>query len=469
MPFIPHTPEDVKMMLEVLDISDINQLFDEIPQEIRAKSLESLQPGMKELEISRLMRERMPAVKLGGCFIGAGAYDHHVPAIVGDLIGRGEFYTAYTPYQAEASQGTLQALYEYQTMMAALTGMEVSNASVYDGANALAESILMAVRIKRASAKKILVPKTIHPAYRKVLETILTPQNIEIISIPYLAQEGVIDLAALQATNLDQVAALVIPQPNFFGHLEAVDALVDFAEKHGLLSIALVNPSAMALLKEPGSWGKSGVDIACGEGQSLGIPLSYGGPYFGFICCKKDHVRQLPGRIVGRTHDAEGRVGYTLTLQTREQHIRRAKATSNICTNQGLFVTAATIYLTLMGGTGLQNVATLCHQNANDLMQQFKAIPGVTPVFSTPFFHEFVIRLNKPVAEVLKRLLEKGIQGGYALNKDYPELGNCLLICATETKNASDLANYTQALHAIMCEHDPKNNLQSVDNGCVQC
>jgi glycine dehydrogenase subunit 1 len=453
MPFIPHTPKEVEAMLETLELQNIQQLFDEIPPEIAEANFDALSAGMKELEISRLMRERMPAVNLGGCFIGAGAYEHHSPAIIGDLISRGEFYTAYTPYQAEASQGSLQSLYEYQTMMANLMGLDVSNASVYDGANALAEAALMAIRIQKHAAKTILIPTTVSPFYRQVLQTILSAQDIALIEIPYSKDTGTTDQAALKtlvATHKN-AAALVIPQPNFFGILEAVDELTDFAHANAMLAIALVNPTATALLKEPGSWGEKGADIACGEGQSLGLSLSYGGPYFGFICCKKDLVRQLPGRIVGRTHDAEGREGYTLTLQTREQHIRRAKATSNICTNQGLFVTAATIYLTLMGANGLKSVAEVSHQNASQLLKFLTAIPGIELVFNSPFFHEFVIRLPKPIAPILSQLAQLGIQGGYSLKEHFPELGECLLVCATETKTQNDLRKYAETLTAL-CE-----------------
>jgi glycine dehydrogenase subunit 1 len=449
MPFIPHTPHDIKEMLETIGAQKIQDLFREVPKELAPADLTQLPEGLKELEIARLMQERLPSARPGTCFIGAGAYEHHIPAMIGDIISRGEFYTAYTPYQAEASQGTLQSLFEYQTMMCELTGMDVSNASVYDGANALAEAALMAVRIRKNIAKKIIVPANIHPAYRKVLKTILTPQDIQIIPLPY-SKKGSIDIDFLKTVDVSEVAAIIIPQPNFFGALEDVDTLTDFAHNNGLLTIALVNPIAIALLKEPGSWGKNGADIVCGEGQALGIPLSYGGPYFGFICCKKEYLRQLPGRIVGRTHDANQRVGYTLTLQTREQHIRRAKATSNICTNQGLFVTAATIYLTIMGGTGLKQVAGACHEQASHFAQQLSAIPGVTLVFGQPFFHEFVIRLNQPVEKVLDSFTKQGIAAGYSLKKDYPELGECLLVCVTETKTAEDLIRYENLLRSCL-------------------
>jgi glycine dehydrogenase subunit 1 len=340
-------------------------------------------------------------------------------------------------------------IYENKTMMASLTGMDVSNASLYEGASALAEAILMAVRLNK-SAKRILMPTNIHPYYRAVVDSIVTRQNIEIIAIPYDQQTGCLNLAAFTAELAQGTAALVIAQPNFFGALEAVDTLTDWARQHHIISIALVNPTALALLKEPGQWGKEGVDIVCGEGQALGVPLASGGPYFGFLCCKQVHVRQMPGRIVGRTVDLDGKPGFTLTLQAREQHIRRSKATSNICTNQGLMVTAATIYMSLVGPNGLHRVASASHHHAVSLRKQLSHIAGITPLFDQPFFHEFVVRLNKPVAEVLEKLADEGIQGGFNLTPYYPELGDCLLICTTETKTADDLQTYVKAMQKIL-------------------
>ena len=344
MPFIPHTEEDVREMLAAIGAESIEALFDEIPAELRNARLSEVPEGISEMEIARLMQARAAQDGQPLCFAGAGAYEHHIPAAVWELTTRGEFYSAYTPYQAEASQGTLQLLYEYQSMMAGLTGMEVSNASLYDGASALAEAVLMAVRANRKSkSKRILVPRTVHPVYRKVARTIVQNQGIELVEIDYDRKGGHIDPAALPGEPGD-FAALVVPQPNFFGVLEDVDALTDWAHAHGALLIASVNPTALAILTPPGEWGEAGADIACGEGQPLGAPLSPGGPYFGFMCCKQAHVRQMPGRIIGRTVDLDGKPGFALTLQAREQYIRRSKATSNICTNRGLLTTAATIY-----------------------------------------------------------------------------------------------------------------------------
>lgn len=442
MPFIPHTQEDTEEMLATLDVKSISDLFDEIPRSLKKAKLDKVPPGLTEREVTRFMQEHAPNLDVDNCYIGAGAYEHHIPAAVWDITGRGEYYTAYTPYQAEASQGSLQLIYEYQSMMSHLMGMGVSNASLYDGASALAEAVLMAVRIKRGQAKRILVPTTINPKYRKVLKTILQYQGIVLEELPYCPKTGCLDMAAFDNLSPEGLAAIIIPQPNFFGNLEDVDAITQKARELNSLIIALVNPTAMALLKEPGSWGGVGADIVCGEGQPLGVPLASGGPYFGFMCCRKEYVRQLPGRIVGRTIDVNGEEGFVLTLQAREQHIRRAKATSNICTNQGLMVTAATIYMSLLGATGLRDVAAQSHNNAAQLLEALQSIEGVEAVFSGPFFHEFVIRVNKSSKDVLKSLSKKGVQGGYLLKDEYPELGECLLVCVTETKNTQDLERY---------------------------
>ncbi len=451
MPFIPHTEDDVSEMLAAIGASSIEELFDEIPAELRVEGLPDLPAGMGEMAVSRLMSERA-ALDAGGLnFIGAGAYEHHIPAAVWDIATRGEFYSAYTPYQAEASQGTLQVLYEYQTMMASLTALDVSNASLYDGASALAEAVLMAVRAhRRSKSKRILMPATVHPAYRKVVEVIVRNQGLTIVEIPHCAERGRTLLEALKPYEGEDITALVIPQPNFFGVLEDVDALTDWAHANKALAIAVVNPTALALLTPPGEWGAQGADIACGEGQPLGVPLSSGGPNFGFMCCKQPFVRQLPGRVIGRTVDLEGQPGFTLTLQAREQHIRRSKATSNICTNQGLMVTAATIYMALLGAEGLERVAASCHANTARLVDKLTAIEGVERCFPESSFHEVAIRLPRPAEQVLAALAQRGIFGGYSLGRDYPGLEKALLVCATETKTEEDLARYAQCLAEVL-------------------
>ena len=450
MPFIPHTDEETRAMLDSIGVNSIDDLFDEIPAELFNNNLDNVPAGITEMEISRLMQQRAAQDGSPLCFIGAGAYEHHIPAAIWEITTRGEFYSAYTPYQAEASQGTLQLLYEFQTMMTQLTALDVSNASMYDGASALAEAVLMAVRANRKSkSKRILIPRTMHPIYRKVTNTIVKNQNIVIEELDYQDQQGITDISALPESPGD-FTALVIPQPNFFGNLEEVDALTNWAHKHNALVIAVVNPTSLAILRPPGEWGDSGADIACGEGQPLGIPLSSGGPYFGFMCCKQAFVRQMPGRIIGKTVDLQGKPGYTLTLQAREQHIRRSKATSNICTNQGLMTTAATIYLALLGANGLAAVATQSHHNTQELLTQLTAIEGVETMFEQAHFHEAVLRLPKPAKQVIDLLAENDISPGYDLSQEYPELQNCILVCATETKTDTDINSFAQALQSAL-------------------
>jgi glycine dehydrogenase subunit 1 len=448
MPFIPHTAEEEASMLATIGVDSIDALFDEIPARLRAGRLQSVREGVSEMEMLRHMASRAAQDDAGLCFLGAGSYDHHIPAAVWDLASRGEFLTAYTPYQAEASQGTLQLIYEYQTMMAGLMAMDVSNASVYDGGSGLGEAILMAVRANRkAPARTVLMPDTVHPLYRQAATHIVANQGIEVLPVP-MDGSGRTDLAALD--ECPPAAVLVIPQPNFFGLLEDVDALTDWARAQGVFTVASVNPLSMALLKPPGEWGGEGVDIACGDGQPFGIPMASGGPSFGFICARMAHVRQMPGRIIGRTQDIEGRPGFTLTLQAREQHIRRGKATSNICTNEGLLVTAATIHLSLLGPQGLKQVALACHENLNALVAVLCAVPGVEQRFSGPCFHEQVLTLPRAADGVLADLLERGVLGGLALGDYYPGMERCLLVCATEKRNVDDIAVYARALEEVL-------------------
>jgi glycine dehydrogenase subunit 1 len=451
MPFIPHTPDDIAAMLRAIGADDLEQLFDEIPASLRNDRLENVPAQLNEMETRRLMMQRAATDGHYVNFIGAGAYEHHIPAAVWELVTRGEFYSAYTPYQAEASQGTLQVIYEFQTMIAGLTGMDAANASLYEGASALAEAVLMAVRVHKKS-RRILMPTTVHPTYRKVVHAIVRNQGIELVEIPYDRAGGHVDPGSL-ASIAGDAAALVIPQPNFFGVLEEVDALTDFAHEHKMLAIGLVNPVALALLKPPGEWGSDGADIAVGEGQPLGAPLSSGGPYVGFMACKQAHLRQMPGRIIGRTVDLEGRPGFALTLQAREQHIRRSKATSNICTNQGLLATAATIHMALLGREGLERVSAQCHANTNRLVQILTAIDGVDTVFDRPRFHEAVLRVQAPLDDVLRELEAEGIVGGVNLGGDYPELENAVLVCATEMRTEEEIQEYYRQLERVLSKH----------------
>ena len=449
MPFIPHTDDDTREMLATIGAKSIDDLFDEIPPELVIKSLDGVPEALSEMEIGRLMRER--AEKDGGmlCFIGAGAYEHHIPSAVWEITTRGEFYSAYTPYQAEASQGTLQVIYEYQTMITALTGLEVSNASLYDGASAVAEAALMAVRTNRkAKSTQVLLAPGVNPMYQKVATSIAGTQGLHFDYLPADTATGNLDFDALDddATPV----AVVIQQPSFLGTLEDVDRLTDWAHARNAVVIAVVNPTSLALLKSPGHWGSTGVDIAIGEGQPLGVPLSSGGPYFGFMTAKQKHVRQMPGRIVGRTTDLDGKPGYALTLQAREQHIRRTKATSNICTNQGLMVTAATIYMSLLGFDGLKRVAASSVANTAKLVDALTAIDGIERAFGGPSFHETLLVLDRPVGPVLDALAAEGIQGGFDTSELYPDHGSGLLVCATETKTDEDIARYAETMAKVM-------------------
>ncbi|RJS92373.1 aminomethyl-transferring glycine dehydrogenase subunit GcvPA [Salinisphaera sp. Q1T1-3] len=454
MPFIPHTEDDIKQMLATIGAGSIDELFSEIDTSLRDVDISAVPTRASEQAITRLMQARAQRDSGGLCFIGAGAYEHHVPAAVWEITTRGEFYSAYTPYQPEASQGTLQVVYEYQSMMTGLTGMDVANASLYDGASALAEAVLMAVRANRKSkSARILMPESVHPFYRQVAHNICANQQIVFETIPAEATSGRIDRDALAAWADEDVTALVIPQPNFFGVLEDVDALTDWAQNHDALAIGVVNPLSLALLKAPGQWGHGeGVDIVVGEGQPLGAPMAGGGPYFGILCCRKKHVRQMPGRVVGRTTDLDGRDGYVLTLQPREQHIRRSKATSNICTNQGLLVTAATIHMSLLGATGLENVASTCAATTRDLVSRLTAIDGVERVHDAVFFHECALRVPGRAQDVLEALAARDIFGGVDLGRFYEGMDDCVLVCATETKTGEDLQAYADALTDVLTE-----------------
>jgi glycine dehydrogenase subunit 1 len=451
MPFIPHTEAEIGEMLAAIGAPSIDALFDEIPAALRIKSLAAIPDALTEMEVGRLMQERAQLDGRPLNFLGAGAYEHHIPAAVWAIVTRGEFYSAYTPYQAEASQGTLQLLYEYQTMMSSLTGMEVSNASLYDGASALAEACLMAVRAHRKSkSARIVVPATVNPTYLSVSRAIVEGQKLSFEVLPYESGKGTLQFSKLEALQGADLTAVVIQQPNFFGQMEDVDAITDWAHANNAQVIAVVNPLSLALFKPPGEWGTKGVDIVVGDGQPLGVPLSSGGPYFGFMTTRMEHVRQMPGRIIGRTVDLDGKQGFTLTLQAREQHIRRSKATSNICTNQGLLVTAATIHMSLLGAAGLESVAATSQRQTAKLVEKLTRIPGVKVMFDGYRFHEAVLQLPTQVGDVLDALAKRNIVGGLDLSKYYPELGNALLICATEMRTDADLDSYAQALADIV-------------------
>ncbi|MEM7098953.1 MAG: aminomethyl-transferring glycine dehydrogenase subunit GcvPA [Pseudomonadota bacterium] len=444
MPFVPHTEADVSAMLAQIGVSSIDALFDEIPAGLANGRLDQVPEGMSEMAMLQLMSARASQDDGYVCFAGAGSYDHHIPAAVWDITARGEFMTAYTPYQAEASQGTLQLIYEYQSMMAALTGMDVSNASVYDGASGLGEAILMAVRgNKKNKSNTILIADTVHPNYSHAAINIVANQGI---SVQRWAM-GVDGL--MQSLEGDAPVAIVVQQPNFFGGIEAVDTLTNWAHEQGSLVIAVVNPMTLAVLKPPGEWGETGADIVCGDGQPFGVPMASGGPSFGFVCATQALVRQMPGRIIGRTEDLDGKTGFALTLQAREQHIRRGKATSNICTNQGLLVTAGTIYLSLIGPQGLSEVACQSRSQAQKLRQQLLELPGVEPLWPGPTFHEFALRLPCAAQSVIGAMLDEkilpGINLGDFVDDRIDDAEQCLLVAATEKRTDAEISAYVQA------------------------
>jgi glycine dehydrogenase subunit 1 len=427
MTYIPHTEAERRAMLEEVGVKEIADFFQDVPADVRFPTLD-LPAALAELDAAGELREIASynlAVNDAPLFLGAGAYNHFVPSVVDAIIRRGEFLTAYTPYQPEVSQGTLQAIFEYQSMMCALTGMEVSNASHYDGATALAEAVIMALNIGRGRRKRVILSPAIHPQYRATVRTYTQGMGLEIVEEPLTA-----DLADLRGQLNGNTALLAVQTPNFFGELEDLTGLADAVHSAGALLCVVINPISLGILKPPGDFG---ADIVVGEGQPLGIPLSYGGPYLGIFTTRDKHARKMAGRLVGETVDSNGQRGYVLTLSTREQHIRRAKATSNICTNQGLLALAATVYLSALGKCGLRQVAELCYHKAHYAADRIDALDGYSVVRDKPFFHEFAVRCPRPVAEINEELLDEwGVIGGYDLGEDYPHLENHMLIAVTE-------------------------------------
>lgn len=446
MPYSPMTEADKEAMLAAIGVQSVDDLFADIPEQIRMKEPLNLPKGMAEAEVRRhvegLAAKNVDVTRYA-CFLGAGAYDHLIPAAVGQLVSRSEFYTSYTPYQPEMTQGVLQATYEYQTHIAQLTGMDLANASIYDGATALAEAALVACAHTRR--EKVLIPQTVHPEYRQVVHTYLRHQNLEVVEVPY--EDGVTDMERLKDMLDDKTAAVVVQQPNFFGSLEEARAFGELAEKHGALLIACIaDPLTLGVLEAPGAYG---AHIAVGEGQPLGNSLSFGGPYLGFFAAKDDLVRRIPGRIAGATVDKDGNPGYVLTLQTREQHIRRERATSNICTNQALNALVAAVYLTLLGKQGVRDVAYQSLQKAHYAQRAITALPGFSAVWQRPFFHEFVVRTTADPEELVQRLLEHQILGGLPLGRFYPELSDCMLFCVTEARTKEEIDRLVTALEGL--------------------
>jgi glycine dehydrogenase subunit 1 len=432
-------------MLERVGVDSVDDLFRVIPEDLRLSAPLDLPAGLSEPEALRLLdgfaRRNLDAGQ-GACFRGGGVYRHYTPSLVPVITQRGEFLTSYTPYQPERSQGLLQTIYEFQSLTCRLLGLDAANASMYDGATALAEAVVMASSI--TGRNRVLVPATVQPSAVAVCRTYAQGQDIQIEIVPRRDDRTAVE--DVRARLGDDVAALVVPQPNFLGQIEDAAGLAAPAKEAGALVVGMVNPIAMALLSPPGEWP---ADIAVAEGQALGLPMNFGGPLVGLFACRKEHVRQMPGRIVGATVDAEGNPAYTLTLQTREQHIRREKASSNICTNQALCALGATVYMEQLGKQGLRAVATLSVQRAHQAFEAIAALPGWEPLFDGPFFHEFALRAPAPVSGINARLAAEGMIGPLDLSPLYPELGNAALFCCTELTTPEDIQRLVAALKEL--------------------
>jgi glycine dehydrogenase subunit 1 len=444
MPYVPHSGDDRKVMLSAIGARSIEELFRDVPSHARFPELD-LPPALSEMEVRwemGMLADANLSTVDGPCFLGAGAYQHFVPAVVDAVLRRGEFYTAYTPYQPEISQGTLQAIFEYQSMICALAGMDVSNASHYDGATATAEAVITAVNVHRMKRRRVVVSPFVHPEYRAVVRTYTQGMGLEVVG------DDASDGSAGLADTLDQgTACLIVQYPDFLGRVENLRGLAEAAHAVGALFIVVADPIALGLLKPPGEFG---ADIVVGEGQGMGVGLGFGGPYLGFFALRKKYVRKMAGRLVGQTVDAEGNRGYVLTLSTREQHIRREKATSNICTNQGLMALAAAVYMAALGKCGMRQVAELCYHRAHYAQQQIVKIDGFSPGDDRPFFKEFAVRCPRPVEEINDYLLDEwGIIGGYDLGRDYSHLKDHMLLCVTEMMPRGGIDALVEALKEV--------------------
>jgi glycine dehydrogenase subunit 1 len=445
--YIPNTAEDRAAMLTRIGVASVDDLFAQVPAELRLKRPLAVPPALSEMELTRhvrLLAARNVSAADAACFLGGGAYDHFIPSVVDAIAGRSEFYTAYTPYQAEASQGTLQVVFEYQTLMAELTGLEVANASLYEGGSAVAEAVLMALGITGRTGD-VLIAESVHPEYRQTLETYVANLHCRVRTLP--TPHGYLDPDDVAKAVNDQTVAVIAQSPNFFGHLEEMRAIGDAARKSGALFVANFDPISLGLLKRPGDYG---ADIAIAEGQGLGNPLWYGGPYLGILACRgeKEYLRKIPGRLVGQTVDRAGKRCWVLTLQTREQHIRREKATSNICTNQGLLALRAAVYLTALGPQGLKETAELCLRKAHYAAEQLAKLPGVKPRFDRPFFKEFTLSLPTDVNPLLARLREDGYFAGLPLGRWYPQFADGLTVAVTEKRTRGEIDGLAAALKA---------------------
>jgi glycine dehydrogenase subunit 1 len=445
-PYIPNTDSEQKKMLESIGMSNIEELFKDIPENLQLKGRMNLNEPMSELEVAREMK-KLAEKNLNNedlvCFLGAGSYDHYIPSVVKHITGRSEFYTAYTPYQPEISQGTLQAIFEYQTMISELTGMEVSNASMYDGATACAEAAM--ISMENTKRKNIVVSKTVHPDTRMVLETYVRFHGGTVIEVEY--KDGETDIESLKGAVDKNTAAVIVQNPNFFGIVENLTEVENITHSNKSLFIMSVDPISLGILKTPG---EIGADIVVGEGQSLGNAMNFGGPYLGFMASTSKLMRKMPGRIVGQTEDLDGKRAFVLTLQAREQHIRRQKATSNICSNQALNALAAAVYMTVMGKEGLKEVAEQCMRKSHYAYNQLVKSGICKPVFNKPFFKEFAVETTAASDKVKEELLQAGILGGYSLDKDYPELKNSLLFCVTEKRSKEEIDRLVELMGGLV-------------------
>ncbi|QGJ69437.1 Glycine dehydrogenase [decarboxylating] (Glycine cleavage system P1 protein) [Planctomycetales bacterium 10988] len=437
MPFILNTPQDEEAMLKVLGASSIEELYSQVPQELRLTQPLDIGRALTEIELTshvQRLATQNTSCNENICFLGGGSYDHFIPAVVDHLASRGEYYTSYTPYQAEASQGNLQVFFEYQTLITQLTGMEVSNASLYDGGSAACEAVLMCLSAHR-KANKVVTCDSVHPEHRQIIATYLENLDAELVVLP--ATEGVLSPEALAKAIDDQTACVLLQHPNFFGNLEAAAKLAEIAHQAGASVIMSVDPTSLGILKRPS---ELGADVVVAEGQSLGNPMAFGGPYLGILACRESLIRKMPGRLVGQTTDQRGKTCWVLTLQTREQHIRRDKATSNICTNQGLLALRSTIYLSLMGPQGMKELAQLCLQKAHYAMELLTKEDRLEAAFKQPYCKEFVIRDREgKVDQLLKDMRDQGFFAGIPLGKWYPELEDCFLVAVTEKRTKQEI------------------------------
>lgn len=446
MNYVPHTSEDRSEMLKTIGVSSIDELFSDVPSQVKLDRKLNLPPAMSEFQLMKYMSDlagKNTTTDRMVSFLGAGVYDHYVPSVVKHIISRSEFYTSYTPYQAEVSQGMLQSIFEYQTLMCELTAMDISNASLYDGATAITEAAMMASRLTRK--QEVIISQAVHPDYRRTLRTYAHNLELNVTEVPF--KDGSTDIKAIRDLVSDSTACVILQSPNFFGCIENMALAAEAAHEKKALFVACVDPISLGIIAPPGEYG---ADIAVGEAQGLGIPMGFGGPHLGFMTCRKEHMRQMPGRVAGETHDNQGRRGYLLTLQAREQHIRRDRATSNICSNQALCALAATVYLSWLGKQGIKEVAEQCVAKAHYACEKLSEIPGFERKHSAPFFKEFAVKTPVNPEKLCKGLLEANILGGLPLGRFYSGLSDSMLVAVTEKRTKEEIDALCRALEGLV-------------------